>query len=251
MKTESYTPGHSQNTTNFMLRRTVESHGQFFLPYLPSDVSVLDCGCGPGSITLSIASLVAPGKVVGVDSEETQVEKAISVAANFGVSNVDFQKADSYALPFGEATFDRVFSHALIEHLAKPQRAVSEMFRVLKPGGHIGVCSPDWGGFILSPPSDALTGAVDAYTSVQTKNGGDVHAGRKLGSYLKIAGFKDIQMSARYECYPSLEVIGEYLALQLDCSADLLSAKTFRNWSQIEEGMFAQCWVSCIARRGK
>ena len=249
MKTESYTPGYSQNTTDFMSRRTVESHGQFFLPYLSSGVSVLDCGCGPGSITMSIASLVAPGKVVGVDSEATQVEKANSVAANCGVSDVEFQKADAYALPFGEANFDRVFSHALIEHLANPQRAISEMLRVLKPGGHLGVCSPDWGGFILSPPSDELVEAVEAYTSLQTKNGGDVQAGRKLGSYLKFVGGKDIKMSARYECYPSLEVIGEYLALQLERSGDLLSAKVFRNWSHNEGGMFAQCWVSCIARK--
>ena len=249
MKTESYTPGRSQNAIDFMSRRLVQSHGQFFLRHLSAGKSVLDCGCGPGSITLSIASLVDPGRVIGVDYDVSQIERAISAAKNSGISNAEFCTADSYALPFGDTTFDRVFSHALIEHLSEPLRAVSEMFRVLKSGGYIGVCSPDWGGFLLSPPSDVLTKAVDSYTSLQTQNGGDIHAGRKLGNHLKAAGFKAIQMTARYECYPSLEMIGEYLALQLERSGDLPSAKTLREWSQVEGGMFAQCWVSCTARK--
>ncbi|ETX01186.1 MAG: hypothetical protein ETSY1_08365 [Candidatus Entotheonella factor] len=247
---ESYTPGHSQNATDFMLKRSVQTHGQFFLPYLSPGVSVLDCGCGPGSMSLSIASLVAPGNVVGVDFGASQIESAMSAAIQAGVQNAAFRTADVYALPFENATFDRVFSHALLEHLSDPQRAVGEMFRVLKPGGYIGVCSPDWGGFVLSPPSAALTQAIDAYTTLQTRNGGDVYAGRKLGVHLQTAGFDDVQMAARYECYPSLAFIGEYLALQLEGAGEVTSATTLREWSHAEGGMFAQCWVSCTARKG-
>lgn len=246
---ESYTPGHSQNATDFMSKRSVQSHGQFFLPYLSAGVSVLDCGCGPGSMTMSLASLVAPGEVVGVDFGASQIESAIAAAVQTGCQNATFRTADVYALPFADATFDRVFSHALIEHLGDPLRAVREMWRVLKPGGYIGVCCPDWGGFVLSPPSEALSQALDAYTSLQTRNGGDVYAGRKLGLHLQAAGFSDMQMSARYECYPSLAFIGEYLALQLEQSGDLTAARTWRAWSQADGGMFAQCWVSCTARK--
>lgn len=249
MQTETYTPGHTQNATDFMSQRSIESHGQFFLPYLSAGVSVLDCGCGPGSISLSIASLIAPGRVAGFDAGASQIEQANADAAEAGLTNAEFRTADVYTLPFDDATFDRVFSHALIEHLAEPQRAINEMCRVLKPGGYIGVCSPDWGGFVLAPPSDALTHAIDAYTALQTRNGGDVQAGRKLGSYLQTAGCQEIQMSARYECYPSLAFIGEYLALQLEQADDVPSAQTLREWSQADGGMFAQCWVSCTARK--
>lgn len=148
MKAESYTPGHSQNATDFMSRRTVHSHGQFFLSHLISGVSVLDCGCGPGSITLGIAALVAPGRVVGVDFGSGQVERARSGAARAGAGNATFQSADCYSLPFADSSFDRVFSHALMEHLSHPRRATKELYRVLKPGGVIGVCSPT--GVVLS-----------------------------------------------------------------------------------------------------
>ena len=104
------------------------------------------------------------------------------------------------------------------------------------------------GEFVLAPPSDALTAAVAAYTTLQTRNGGDVNAGRKLGTHLTSAGFVNCQMSARYEVYPSLPLIGEYLAIQLERASDSASAATVRSWSRETGGMFAQCWVSCVAR---
>ncbi|MBC7817672.1 MAG: methyltransferase domain-containing protein [Planctomycetaceae bacterium] len=249
MKSATYTPGHSQNATEFMARRTIESHGEFFLPYLTPGVSVLDCGCGPGSITLSIASRIGNGQVVGIDFGESQIQRANETAKDRGISNAVFQRADCYSLPFEDASFDFIFSNALMEHLTDPVRAMRELLRVLKPGGAIGVSAPDWGGFVLASPSDELTAAVAAYMSLQTRNGGDVQVGRKLGSHLAVAGFVNCQMSARFELYSSLPVIGEYLASQLDCEGDTASAATFRNWSQQPGGMFAQCWVSCVASK--
>jgi ubiquinone/menaquinone biosynthesis C-methylase UbiE len=249
MNSNRYTPGHTPNATDFMSRRSVQSHGAFFIPHLTNGLSVLDCGCGPGSITLGIAELVAPAKVTGVDFGASQIEQACAAAGCRGIANVEFRTADCYSLPFANSSFDRVFSHALMEHLFDPLRAIGEMHRVLMPGGVAGLCSPDWGGFILAPPSPQLSSAVDAYTRLQAKNGGDVLVGRKLGLLLRQAGFSDISMSARYECYSSLPFIGEYLALQLERAGDSLSAQTFRTWSQEVDGMFAQAWVSCTARK--
>jgi ubiquinone/menaquinone biosynthesis C-methylase UbiE len=219
------------------------------MPHLTNGLSVLDCGCGPGSITLGIAELVAPAKVIGVDFGASQIEQACAAARGRGIANVEFRTADCYSLPFANSSFDRVFSHALMEHLFDPLRAIGEMHRVLMLGGVAGLCSPDWGGFILAPPSPRLSSAVDAYTRLQTKNGGDVLVGRKLGLLLRRAGFSDISMSARYEYYSSLPFIGEYLALQLEQAGDSLSAQTFRTWGQDVDGMFAQAWVSCTARK--
>jgi ubiquinone/menaquinone biosynthesis C-methylase UbiE len=232
-----------------MAKRTLESHGEFFVPYLETGLDVLDCGCGPGSITLGIAARSAPGEVVGVDFGQSQVERAAAAAAREGMRNVRFEAADCYALPFRDAAFDRVFSHALLEHLTEPVRALREFHRVLKVGGIVGVCSPDWGGFILSPPSPELSRAVEAYTKLQSRNGGDVSVGRRLGHHLAKAGFGPVRMSARYECYASLEFIGEYLAVQLEREGDADSAEVFRHWSHQEGGMFAQAWVSAVAEK--
>src|SRR5262249_37794117 len=161
------------------------------------------------------------GRVVGVDFGASQIERARSSAAAARAENATFQTADCYSLPFPDRAFDRAFSHALFEHLADPLCAARELCRVLKPGGVAGVCSPDWGGFVLAAPSAALSDAIQAYMSLQTRNGGDVLAGRKLGTYLEQSGFTGIQMAARYECYASLPMIGEYLALQLEKQNEL------------------------------
>jgi SAM-dependent methyltransferase len=249
MNDTTYTPGHSQNASEFMEKRSVVSHAQFFAEYFSPGLSVLDCGCGPGSITLGIAKAVYPGNTVGIDFGESQIARAKAAISRESRANVSFQTASCYSLPFPADTFDRVFSHALFEHLSEPARAIAELRRVLKPSGIVGLCSPDWGGFILSPPSDALTQAVLSYRTLQIRNGGDVEAGRKLGANLMAAGFKVICMSARYECYPTLEFIGEYLALQLERAGDTASARTFREWARSDGGMFAQAWVSAIARK--
>ncbi|HJY76751.1 MAG TPA: methyltransferase domain-containing protein [Burkholderiales bacterium] len=246
---ETYTPGHSGAVSDFMARRTLASHGAFFAPYLRPGLRLLDCGCGPGSITLGLAAHVDPGEVVGIDFAPDQIARARQAAAREGRRNVRFEAANVYSLPFENGRFERVFSHALFEHLADPQKALRELHRVLAPGGVIGLCSPDWGGFLASPPSPHLSRALDAYIALQTGNGGDVQAGRNQGLHLAAAGFEAIELSARYECYDSRELIAEYLARRLDEAGDTASASALRDWSTQKPGMFAQAWVSAVARK--
>jgi SAM-dependent methyltransferase len=245
----SYTPGHGANATDFMAGRSLPSHGEFFLPYLTPGVSVLDCGCGPGTITLGIAERVAPAKVIGIDFEPSQIERAAANAVRAAVGNLSFRTADCHALPFGTGTFDRVFSHALMEHVPDPVRVLRELHRVLVPEGVVGVCSPDWGGFLLAPDSPALSNALESYKTLQSRNGGDVHVGRKLGLHLAAGGFAEVRMAARFECYSSLGFIGEYLALQLERAGDHPSAELLRAWSRSDGGMFAQAWVWATGRK--
>ena len=228
-----------------MSERTLESHGAFAIPFLHDGLAVLDVGCGPGTITCDIAERIPHGSVIGVDADERQVRKSEENADDRGVRNVSFRTADAYELPFETDSFDVVFAHAVLEHLREPRRALKEFRRVLRPAGTVAVCSPDWGGFLLAPPSDRLHAAVDAYKDLQTRNGGDVYVGRKLASLATQVGFRSVEMKARYEVYDSLQFIGEYLAVQLEDDSDSLNAATFREWATDRDGMFAQAWVSC------
>lgn len=251
MPQESYTPGYSEQAATFMARRTAASHAAFFLSYLRPGMSVLDCGCGPGTMTLDLAQHVRPGSVIGIDQADSQIQLAQAAAQQAGMTQLSFRAASVYALPFVDASFDAVFSHALFEHLADPPAALAEIRRVLKPGGWVGLCSPDWGGFLLAPPSPELDEALQCYRDLQTRNGGNVLAGRYLGQWLTAAGFRHIQMSARYECYADRPLIGEYLAAQLDqlqsCAATQM-AHRLRTWQTSPGGLFAQAWVSAVGQ---
>lgn len=246
---ETYTPGYSAAAAAFMARRRLEPNGAFFLPWLRPGISVLDCGCGPGTITRDIAARIAPGRVTGLDFNAAQVGIAARDAAAQGIANAEFRQGSVYELPFADASFDAVFSHALIEHLREPDRAMAEFMRVLKPGGALGVCTPDWGGFLLAPPSEKLLLAFEAYKKLQDRNGGDVYCGHKLGLYLERAGFTNIRMQARYENYSPLTTIGDFLAVNHEEAGDTASAATWRAWARAPNGMFAQAWVSCTGAK--
>ncbi len=70
--------------------RTASKEAAFFLPYLHPGMQVLDVGCGPGSITLGLAEVVAPGEVVGIDLQPAQIEQARASVAKRAVANVRF-----------------------------------------------------------------------------------------------------------------------------------------------------------------
>lgn len=96
----------------------------------------LDVGSGPGYLGRMLSSVVGPtGSVVGIDAAPEMVDYANRKSARLG--NCTFQAASADALPFPDSDFDVVMSSLMMHHLPEASRskAVSEMKRVLKPGG--------------------------------------------------------------------------------------------------------------------
>jgi SAM-dependent methyltransferase len=111
----------------------------FLAPHLRRGMRLIDCGCGPGSITLDLARAVALGKAIGVDLRETAVRQARVLARERGIENVAFHAASVYQLPYADGSFDAAFACAVLQHLSAPVAALKELRRVLKPGGVIGI----------------------------------------------------------------------------------------------------------------
>src|SRR4051812_17808527 len=129
--------------TYFRSRRATTS-AQFFTGYLKAGMDLLDCGCGEGTITVDLAELVAPGKVEGIDLSRDSIEFATQLAVKRKLTNCRFQQGSVYDLPFPDASFDAVFSHALFEHLTDKTKALQEVERVLKPHGIVALRAPDF-----------------------------------------------------------------------------------------------------------
>jgi ubiquinone/menaquinone biosynthesis C-methylase UbiE len=94
---------------------------------------VLDAGCGGGGMPLSLAEEAE--RVIGIDLAPRFNDAGHRLAAEHGLRNLHFARADGQALPFPDAAFDMVLSHAVIEHVADAPRYLRELARVLKPGG--------------------------------------------------------------------------------------------------------------------
>lgn len=246
---ERYTLGYDASALAFVSRRTLESHGAFFIGHLREGMRVLDVGCGPGSITMGIAARIGTGSVTGVDLSETQVRLAEASAAKQGITNAEFRTASAYELPFDDQQYDAVFSHALIEHLSEPDRAMREFLRVLKPGAVMGVATPDWSGFLYGPSSPPLKAAVRAYEAMQVRNGGDVTVGHKLSQYAVEAGFERVRQWARYENFEPISIITDLLSAKLEQDDEVEHARLLRDWGRLPHAMFAEAWVACVGFR--
>jgi ubiquinone/menaquinone biosynthesis C-methylase UbiE len=101
--------------------------------------SVLDVGCGTGTLAIAAKRVVgAAGKVYGIDASPEMIARAERKATKAGVEVV-FQNSMAQALPFPDAQFDAVLSTVMLHHLPRKVReqAAAEMRRVLKPGSRV------------------------------------------------------------------------------------------------------------------
>ncbi|MDP6451591.1 MAG: class I SAM-dependent methyltransferase, partial [Lentisphaeria bacterium] len=165
---ENYVLGYGGGAMDWMKSRTVEEHGAFLLPYLKPGQSLLDCGCGPGSLTVGFAQILNPGQVVGIDRETEQLAAAKAYANQHNLNNLHFETGDVYDLPFDDACFDVVFCSAVLGSVSKPEQVVREMVRVLKQDGVIAMKEFDHGGDIVYPQTPKLTHSIELYQRIRT-----------------------------------------------------------------------------------
>lgn len=102
--------------------------------------TVLDLGSGAGNDCFVARVLVGnTGKVIGIDMTEAMIEKARQNAEKLNYSNVEFRLGDIEAMPVPDNTADVVISNCVLNLVPDKNKAFSEIFRVLKPGGHLSV----------------------------------------------------------------------------------------------------------------
>src|SRR5215467_10127515 len=111
----TYTHGHHESVLRSHKWRTVDNSAAYLATHLTSGTSVLDLGCGPGTITADIGRRVAPGRVLGVDASADVIEEARRDAR--AGSNVEFAVGDVYTLEIDDHTFDVVHAHQVLQHL--------------------------------------------------------------------------------------------------------------------------------------
>ncbi len=200
-----YTHGHHESVVRAHASRTAENSAAFVIPHLTAGTSVLDVGCGPGSITCDFAELVGPAKVVGLDRSAEIVAQAASLAAERGVENVEFVTGNIYDLDFEDETFDLVHAHQVLQHLTDPVAALREMRRVAKPGAIVAVRDADFHGMSWYPEVRELDDWMELYQKIARRNGAEPDAGRRLVSWAQQAGFTDVAPSSSNWLYATAQ----------------------------------------------
>lgn len=201
-----YTHGHHESVLRSHRRRTAEDSAAYLLPHLKSGLSLLDIGCGPGTITMDLATRVAPdGSVTAVEPTDGALNLAREEAQRRNATNVSFVTSDVHALDFPDDSFDVVHAHQVLQHVADPVQALREMRRVCLPGGVVAVRDADYAGFVWFPRIALLDRWLELYETAARANGGEPDAGRRLLSWAQQAGFDDITPTAGMWCYATPE----------------------------------------------
>jgi SAM-dependent methyltransferase len=197
----TYTHGHHESVLRSHRWRTAENSAAYLLPRLTSGVSVLDVGCGPGTITADLAMLVTPARVTALEVTAEALDLARAEIARRGLTNVDFRVGDVHALDFPDDTFDVVHAHQVLQHVTDPVAALREMRRVTRPGGVVAVRDSDYAAFTWFPEVPELTEWLDLYERVARGNGGEPDAGRRLLAWGREAGFTELTATSSTWCF--------------------------------------------------
>jgi arsenite methyltransferase len=102
--------------------------------------TVIDLGSGAGNDCFVARALVGEtGKVIGVDMTEAMINKARTNTDKLGFKNVEFRLGDIENIPVSENLADVVISNCVLNLVPDKEKAFNEIFRILKPGGHLSV----------------------------------------------------------------------------------------------------------------
>ncbi|MEV4349090.1 methyltransferase domain-containing protein [Actinoplanes sp. NPDC049596] len=197
----TYTHGHHESVLRSHRWRTAENSAAYLLPHLSSGVSVLDIGCGPGTITADFASLVTPARVTALEVKPEALDLARAEIARRGLATVDFAVGDVHALDFADGSFDVVHAHQVLQHVTDPVAALREMRRVTRPGGVIAVRDSDYKAFAWYPELPELDEWMALYQKIARGNGGEPDAGRRLLAWAHAAGLTDVTATSSTWCF--------------------------------------------------
>lgn len=166
--------------------------------------TVLDLGSGAGNDCFVARALVgSTGKVIGVDMTTAMIEKARINAEKLNFNNVEFRHGDIENLPLGAELIDVIISNCVLNLVPDKKKAFSEMFRVLKKGGHFSVSDI----VVEGTMPDAILSAAEMYAGCVS---GAIQKDEYL-HLLKQAGFADVKVQKEKTIILPDEILSQYM----------------------------------------
>jgi len=165
---------------------------------------VIDLGSGAGNdCFIARAETGATGKVIGIDFTPAMIDKARANAEKLGFNNVEFRQGDIEDMPLTSNKADVVVSNCVLNLVPNKHKVFSEIYRVLKPGGHFSI-------------SDiVLKGELpDKWKEVAELYAGCISGAIQKSEYLGIieeAGFVNIQIQKEKKIVLPDDILGSYL----------------------------------------
>ena len=159
-----------------------------------ADSTLLDFGCGTGTLTIMAKEAAPNAKVIGLDVDVEILNKAIDKAKEKDIDVLLFNY-DGSKLPFQNDSFDRVISCLVFHHLdtGTKEKALSEIFRILRKNGQIHIADFGRSNSWIQRTLFNIIRGLDGFNST------DANAKGLLPKMISDTGFEDVHIKTRFK----------------------------------------------------
>lgn len=185
----------NQAEESVRLRKRAGMRMDQFIPLLKrhgltNGMDVLEIGCGHGIRSYEMATHFPQTKVSGLDVSSSLLNEAKEMP----LDNLQFVQGNAEALPFADGSQDFVYARLVFMHLKNPLKVMSEVKRILRPGGVFLIEDADRDFMHFYPTPEGWKDFWSSIQAGQRQHGGDPNVGRKLENFFRTLGFIDLQI---------------------------------------------------------
>lgn len=171
-------------------RELLAKHG------LKPGMQVADICCGIGDFAALVNRAFAPARLLALDHSRSSLDYARKVAADFGMTDIEYVHGDASAIMIEDNSFDFVTCRHSLQIFDRPELILRELFRICKPGGRVYVTNEKISQCMGEPRGDSITAAYVEVAALFAHFKMDLEFGPKSRRALIDAGFADLRMDS-------------------------------------------------------
>ena len=160
---------------------------------IQSGHNVLELGCGPGFVSDLLAELAPEGSLYVVEPSRTLLAQVEGNVRNKPACGLYPIQAYGSQLPVPDGSIDFSYARFVLQHIPQPETVISEIHRIMRPGGCFCAVDSDDGLVVFYPEDQRVSQILRTAQITQTEQGGDRFIGRKLQHMMNDAGFVNVK----------------------------------------------------------
>jgi ubiquinone/menaquinone biosynthesis C-methylase UbiE len=250
-----------------MQRRRGGTYAAFLEPFLQPGKSLVDFGCGQGTITLDLAEAVAPGEVLGFDLQAEHVARAQELAAQRNITNATFKVGDVFDPPCAPESCDIVYANAVLSHLSEPDKCLGVMYRCLKLGGYVAIRDRGGKSVVSCRGHESVLRGFEIIETVLNQTSQNPYGSQSMGEVMnrmcREAGFEPASVTATWTITTTAQtaaggftrplvepLASRAIALGLTTHEEIEAlTKPYQEWLADPDGFWAVPWFEVVARK--